>query len=127
MQSHPALAIVMMMMMMMSLCRCNAPVDTSIRVTPRKLRKTFAELVVSREQRGDGPTVQQAAAMMGNTEATLRRAYAVNTRAGLAQAGVTAMARLAATVVAEQAGGQQGAGETSPQNEKSSRSFCSIM
>jgi hypothetical protein len=110
-------------------CRYNAPVDNSIKVTPKKLRKAWAELVVSREASGDGPSVQQAAAMMGNSEPTLRRSYAVNTRAGLAQAGVAAMGRLAATVVTERSGGQQTAVETGAQQNEQQRSkaSCCIM
>ncbi len=42
--------------------------------------------------------MQQAAAMLGHTENTLREHYAVNSRAGMAQAGVQAMAQLMAQV-----------------------------
>jgi hypothetical protein len=56
------------------------------------LRKTFAELAAAAAGGAEGGMpVQQAAAMMAHTQATLHQHYAVNHRVGLAQAGVQAL------------------------------------
>jgi hypothetical protein len=100
------------------------------------MRKVFAELVVSMEGRGAadgvaGPSVQQAAAMIGNTEGTLRQHYAVNTRAGMAQAGVAAMGRLAAAAAAAAATAAAGQEADEPDDERAAKrhksSSCIVM
>lgn len=70
-----------------------------------------------------GPSLEQTAAMLGNSVGTLSRYYLPNTRAGQAQAGVAAMAR----VVAAQQGQGHEVAEEPPQKKARLMSACSVM